>query len=163
MVPRWVSRSISIPRRAILRSNTTASRNDDIIASSHHGPGRQECSYIYTVRGLTVFLVAVYIAPTSSNGAGAVWTKIFEDTYSGSWAVDRLISSHGQHSVTIPNIPAGAYLLRGSIPSCSSFKSKSPEELTHFQLPSDAQLKSLLSTKPMSSIHRTLFVAPSST
>jgi cellulase len=72
-------------------------RNDDIIASSHKGP------------------VQVYIAPTSSNGNGAVWTKIFSDSYSGSWGVDRLISSHGQHSITVPNVPAGDYLLRPEI------------------------------------------------
>jgi cellulase len=55
----------------------------------------------------------VYIAPASSNGAGNVWTKIFEDTYTSNWGVDRLIAAHGQHSVIIPNIPAGDYLLRG--------------------------------------------------
>ncbi|KAF8075049.1 glycoside hydrolase family 61 protein [Lyophyllum atratum] len=74
-----------------------SSRNDDIIASSHHGP------------------VLVYIAPTSSNGQGAVWTKIFQDSYSGNWGIDRLISSHGQHSVNIPNIPAGDYLIRAEL------------------------------------------------
>jgi cellulase len=40
-------------------------RNDDIIDGSHKGPA------------------LVYIAPTSSNGAGAVWTKIFEEVYPG--------------------------------------------------------------------------------
>lgn len=50
------------------------SRNDDIIATSHKGP------------------IQVYIAPAGSNGNGAVWTKIFSDTYSGNWAVDRLMS-----------------------------------------------------------------------
>jgi len=69
-------------------------RNDDILASSHKGP------------------VLVYIAPTSSNGAGNVWVKIFQDVYSGTWATDRLISARGQHSITIPNLPAGNYLLR---------------------------------------------------
>ncbi|KAG5651111.1 hypothetical protein H0H81_009823 [Sphagnurus paluster] len=73
-------------------------RNDDIIDPSHKGP------------------VQVYIAPTLSNGNGAVWTKIFSDTFSGNqWAVDRLISARGQHSITIPNIPAGDYLLRAEI------------------------------------------------
>ncbi|KAF5373265.1 hypothetical protein D9615_007473 [Tricholomella constricta] len=74
-----------------------SSRNDDIIASSHKGP------------------VQVYIAPASSNGQGAVWTKLFHDSYSGNWGVDRLISSRGQHSVIIPNVPAGDYLLRAEI------------------------------------------------
>ncbi|KAF8889380.1 glycoside hydrolase family 61 protein [Infundibulicybe gibba] len=75
-------------------------RDDDIIASSHHGP------------------VAVYIAPTASNGTGAVWTKIFEDTYdsaNATWGVDRLITAHGQHSVIVPNIAAGDYLFRAEI------------------------------------------------
>jgi len=70
-------------------------RNDDIIASSHKGP------------------VLVYIAPTSSNGSGNVWVKLFQDSYSGSqWGVDKLIAARGQHTVTIPNLPAGNYLLR---------------------------------------------------
>ncbi|PPQ73742.1 hypothetical protein CVT25_001619 [Psilocybe cyanescens] len=73
-------------------------RNDDIIASSHKGP------------------VLVYIAPTSSNGNGNVWTKLFHDGYSnGQWAVDRLLNARGKHSITIPNLPAGDYLLRPEI------------------------------------------------
>ncbi|KDR78751.1 hypothetical protein GALMADRAFT_224003 [Galerina marginata CBS 339.88] len=73
-------------------------RGDDIIASSHKGP------------------VLVYIAPTSSNGAGSVWTKLWHDGFSnGQWAVDRLLSARGRHSVVIPNIPAGDYLLRPEI------------------------------------------------
>ncbi|KAG8703036.1 hypothetical protein FRC12_019248 [Ceratobasidium sp. 428] len=73
-------------------------RNDDIIDKSHKGP------------------VQVYIAPASSNGNGNVWVKIFSDKGSGStWGVDKLISSHGQHSVRIPNIAAGQYLLRAEI------------------------------------------------
>ncbi|TFK74936.1 glycoside hydrolase family 61 protein [Pluteus cervinus] len=72
-------------------------RDDDIIASSHHGP------------------VQVYIAPAESNGAGPVWTKLFEDGWNQSWGVDRLILAHGQHSITIPDISAGDYLLRAEI------------------------------------------------
>ncbi|KAJ7589027.1 glycoside hydrolase family 61 protein [Mycena floridula] len=72
-------------------------RADDIIASSHHGP------------------IQVYIAPASSNGAGAVWTKLFSDGFNSTWAVDRLLTSRGKHSIDIPNIPAGAYLLRAEI------------------------------------------------
>ncbi|KAG9101553.1 hypothetical protein FRC06_002837, partial [Ceratobasidium sp. 370] len=73
-------------------------RNDDIIATSHKGP------------------VQVYIAPASSNGAGNVWVKLFSAKGSGStWAVDQLIASHGQHSVKIPNVAAGQYLLRAEI------------------------------------------------
>ncbi|KAG5636672.1 hypothetical protein H0H81_007234 [Sphagnurus paluster] len=72
-------------------------RADDIIDGSHKGP------------------VQVYMAPTSSNGNGNVWTKIFSDSYSGSWATDRLINARGQHSITVPNVPAGDYLLRPEI------------------------------------------------
>ncbi|KAJ1301216.1 hypothetical protein OPQ81_003626 [Rhizoctonia solani] len=56
--------------------------------------------------------VVVYIAPTSSNGAGNVWVKLFQEGYNGNWAVDKIIATHGQHSIKIPNIAAGQYLLR---------------------------------------------------
>ncbi|KAJ3517764.1 hypothetical protein NLJ89_g313 [Agrocybe chaxingu] len=73
-------------------------RNDDIIASSHKGP------------------ISVYIAPTSSNGAGSVWTRLFAEGYKdGSWAVDKLLNARGHHNVVIPDIPAGDYLLRPEI------------------------------------------------
>ncbi|KAI4517493.1 glycoside hydrolase family 61 protein [Schizophyllum commune Loenen D] len=71
-------------------------RNDDIIASSHHGP------------------IQVYI----SGDDGSTWTKIASDGYdtgSSTWAVDRLISAGGKHSVIIPDVPAGDYLLRAEI------------------------------------------------
>jgi cellulase len=42
-------------------------RGDDIIAESHKGP------------------VQVYVAPTSSNGEGAVWVKIFSEAYTSQW------------------------------------------------------------------------------
>ncbi|KDQ19695.1 carbohydrate-binding module family 1 protein [Botryobasidium botryosum FD-172 SS1] len=75
-------------------------RGDEIIATSHKGP------------------VQVYIAPTSSNGAGNVWVKLFSEAYTGgSWAVDKLIAAKGQHSVKIPNLTAGTYLLRPEIPT----------------------------------------------
>jgi cellulase len=45
-----------------------------------------------------------------------VWVKLVSIKGSGStWAVDQLISAHGQHSVKIPNIAAGTYLLRAEI------------------------------------------------
>ncbi|EUC61453.1 glycoside hydrolase family 61 protein, partial [Rhizoctonia solani AG-3 Rhs1AP] len=69
-------------------------RDDEIIAASHKGP------------------IVVYIAPTSSNGAGNVWVKLYQEGYNGNWAVDKLIATHGQHSIKIPNIAAGQYLLR---------------------------------------------------
>lgn len=91
------------------------SRGDDIIASSHKGPSKLLSSMVYTI---TVFmanriLVLVYIAPTSSNGVGPVWTKLFHAGNSaGSWAVDSLLAARGKHSIIIPNLPAGDYLLR---------------------------------------------------
>ena len=52
----------------------------------------------------------------ASNGSGPVWVKLFEDAYNttnATWAVDRLILAHGQHSVIIPDIESGDYLVRG--------------------------------------------------
>jgi len=73
-------------------------RDDDIIASSHEGP------------------IQVYIAPTSSNGSGPVWTKLYSFSYvTPYWAVDELIAAHGQHSIIIPSIPDNDYLLRAEI------------------------------------------------
>ncbi|KAF2257988.1 hypothetical protein CC78DRAFT_538136 [Lojkania enalia] len=70
---------------------------DDIIASSHLGP------------------VMTYIAPTSSNGEGDVWIKLAEDGFDGDWAVNRLIANRGKHSITLPDLAAGEYLLRPEI------------------------------------------------
>ncbi|KAF2758432.1 hypothetical protein EJ05DRAFT_492754 [Pseudovirgaria hyperparasitica] len=72
--------------------------SDDIIDKSHVGP------------------VMTYIAPASSNGEGDVWLKLAEDGYDGTkWGVDRLIANKGKHSITVPNIAAGQYLLRPEI------------------------------------------------
>jgi len=59
----------------------------------------------------------VYIAPTSSNGTGAVWTKLAESGYShGKWAVEVLIANRGKHSVVLPSsLAPGDYLLRAEI------------------------------------------------
>jgi cellulase len=61
----------------------------------------------------------VYIAPTSSNGAGNVWVKLAEEGYDAStklWAVDNLITNKGKHSFTLPSVLAdGDYLIRGEI------------------------------------------------
>lgn len=61
--------------------------------------------------------ITVYIAPASSNGAGAVWTKLAESGLnSGVWAVTTLIANGGKHSLTLPsNLAAGDYLLRAEI------------------------------------------------
>lgn len=59
----------------------------------------------------------VYMAPTSSDGAGDVWVKVAEDGYDGStWAVDTLIANKGKYVFTIPSALAdGDYLIRGEI------------------------------------------------
>jgi cellulase len=76
----------------------TRSASDDIIANSHRGP------------------VLTYIAPTEKGTAGSGWVKIAEEGYSnGKWAVDNLIANRGKHSITVPDIPAGEYLLRPEI------------------------------------------------
>ncbi|MCJ1341781.1 hypothetical protein MMC09_007078 [Bachmanniomyces sp. S44760] len=60
--------------------------------------------------------VMVYIAPSASDGAGHVWVKLGEDGYSnGQWATDRLIANKGQQILTIPDLKAGNYLVRGEI------------------------------------------------
>lgn len=76
------------------------SSTDDIIASSHLGP------------------VMVYIAPTDTGASGDGWVKIYEDGYDATtdtWAVTTLIANAGKHSITIPDIKAGNYLLRAEI------------------------------------------------
>jgi cellulase len=72
--------------------------SDDIIADSHKGP------------------ILTYIAPAESNGEGDVWLKLAEEGLSnGKWAVDNLIANRGKHSITLPNLAAGEYLLRPEI------------------------------------------------
>ncbi|KAG7087637.1 hypothetical protein E1B28_013585 [Marasmius oreades] len=77
------------------------SRHDDIITDTHKGA------------------IQVYIAPTSSNMEGKpVWTKLDTQTYnknSKKWATILLKKTKGQHSITIPNIPTGDYLLRAEV------------------------------------------------
>ncbi|PLB50847.1 hypothetical protein P170DRAFT_474396 [Aspergillus steynii IBT 23096] len=73
---------------------------DDIIASSHEGP------------------VMTYMAPTEKGSSGKGWVKLAEQGYdksSDKWAVDDLIANKGKHSVTIPDVEAGNYLLRPEI------------------------------------------------
>ncbi|KAG8700118.1 hypothetical protein FRC08_004919 [Ceratobasidium sp. 394] len=72
-------------------------RNDDIVDPTHKGP------------------VLVYIAPTASNGQGAVWNKIFDQAFADDWATNKLIAAKGHISVTIPNLAAGEYLIRPEI------------------------------------------------
>ncbi|KAF8253725.1 hypothetical protein K440DRAFT_507474, partial [Wilcoxina mikolae CBS 423.85] len=74
-------------------------RGDDIIDASHKGP------------------ITVWIADASTNGAGGVWTKLYESGLeNGVWAVQNLISNKGKVSVTLPSTLApGDYLLRAEI------------------------------------------------
>src|SRR5689334_17885311 len=57
-----------------------------------------------------------YIAPAESNGEGNVWVKLAEEGLSnGKWAVENLVANGGKHSLTLPNLAAGEYLLRPEI------------------------------------------------
>jgi cellulase len=78
--------------------HNTNDASDDIIDGSHKGP------------------VLTYIAPADSNGEGNVWLKLAEEGLSnGKWAVDNLIANRGKHSITLPDLAAGEYLLRPEI------------------------------------------------
>lgn len=78
--------------------HNTNDASDDIIADSHKGP------------------ILTYIAPAASNGEGNVWLKLAEEGLSnGKWAVDNLIANRGKHSITLPDLAAGEYLLRPEI------------------------------------------------
>ncbi|RXW23286.1 hypothetical protein EST38_g2584 [Candolleomyces aberdarensis] len=69
-------------------------RGDDIIDASHKGP------------------ILVYMRPAS----GKNWTKVFEANFNGqSWATERLRDARGQHSIFIPDVPAGDYLFRAEV------------------------------------------------
>ena len=59
----------------------------------------------------------MYIAPASSDGTGAAWTKLAESGYShGKWAVEVLVANKGKHSVVLPSsLAPGDYLLRAEI------------------------------------------------
>ncbi|CAE6443886.1 unnamed protein product [Rhizoctonia solani] len=70
-------------------------RGDDIIDASHKGPA------------------LVYVAPTSSNGQGNVWVKLYQEVYpNNQWATDKLIANKGHITVTVPDLEAGEYLFR---------------------------------------------------
>jgi cellulase len=79
---------------------TTSGDADEPIAASHYGP------------------VMVYMAKAdSTNGQGAVWTKIYEDGVdsNGKWGVDRYRSNKGAITVKLPNLVDGEYLIRPEI------------------------------------------------
>ncbi|PSN65497.1 hypothetical protein BS50DRAFT_497298 [Corynespora cassiicola Philippines] len=78
--------------------HNTRDAADDIIDGSHKGP------------------VLTYIAPADSNGEGDVWLKLAESGYNaGKWAVTQLIEDRGKHSITLPDLAAGEYILRPEI------------------------------------------------
>ncbi|KAJ9645370.1 hypothetical protein H2199_003378 [Coniosporium tulheliwenetii] len=69
---------------------------DDILDPSHRGP------------------VMTYIAPTYAYGN--VWVKLAEEGFDGvKWATDKLIENRGKHSIKVPDLVAGEYLLRPEI------------------------------------------------
>ena len=77
---------------------TVSGDQDEPIAASHKGP------------------IMVYIAPAKSNGEGDVWVKIAEDGLTGGkWAVEKFIADKGKHSVTLPDLADGEYLIRPEI------------------------------------------------
>lgn len=92
--PRWLQVK-SGDKFTIEWHHDSRSTSDDIIASSHKGP------------------VIVYIAPAAGNGAGPVWTKLWQDAGTTSnWGVDKLIAGKGKHYIYIPDLPAGKYFVR---------------------------------------------------
>jgi len=73
---------------------------DEPIAKTHYGP------------------VMVYMAKAdSTNGQGAVWTKIYEDGVDSNsqWGVDRYRANKGAITVKLPNLVDGEYLIRPEI------------------------------------------------
>ena len=76
--------------------------------------------HIITHRALIELLLLTTPHFIYAHSGGQVWTKLFSDGYSnGQWAVDKLIAARGQHSVTIPDVPSGDYLLRAEIVGAS--------------------------------------------
>lgn len=51
----------------------------------------------------------VYMGPADGNS----WTKLFHEGYEDGWATHKLKETKGQHSVIVPDVPAGNYLFRG--------------------------------------------------
>ncbi|KAF9870646.1 glycosyl hydrolase family 61 [Colletotrichum karsti] len=75
-------------------------RNDDYIDGSHKGP------------------LQTYIAKyTEGDGTGAIWTKIAEEKYDGTWPVTKMIANKGKsQAVTLPaDLAGGKYLIRHEI------------------------------------------------
>ncbi|KAF9264524.1 glycoside hydrolase family 61 protein [Marasmius fiardii PR-910] len=88
-------------------------RHDDIITDTHKGA------------------IQVYIAPALSDLEGqSVWTKLDTQTYDTNlkeWATILLKKTKGQHSVTVPDIPTGDYLLRAEVIALHQAKYIYPE------------------------------------
>jgi cellulase len=74
---------------------TVSGDADEPIAASHMGP------------------IMVYMAKASTNGEGAVWTKVFEEGLNnGVWAIKKFIDNKGKVTITLPNVADGEYLIR---------------------------------------------------
>lgn len=57
--------------------------------------------------------LTIYVALLSQ---GSVWTKLWTSGfYNGTWATEKLIKAHGQHTIYVPSIKAGKYLVRSEI------------------------------------------------
>lgn len=86
-------------------------RDDSIIDDGHHGP------------------ILTYISKSSDN---LEWTKLFEEGYDAKtkeWAIDKLRASGGQHTIIIPNVPAGDYIIRDELIALhSAYKLYSEDE-----------------------------------
>ncbi|KAF6750966.1 glycosyl hydrolase family 61-domain-containing protein [Ephemerocybe angulata] len=90
--------------------------------------------------------VLVYIAPAVSTGPNTpeIWTKLFHYAYNaidGKWADDYFkedaTATKGHHFITIPDIPAGNYLIRSEVIALQ--EAKFPNGAQHF--PSCVQVR----------------------
>lgn len=110
-----------------------ATRGDDILPWYAKGPSK--CSLPNTSHPANVFAQLLYTShPLLVTGTlytkphcvcsriltfclsertGPVWVKIYAEKGADVWATDLLRQGGGQHSVIIPNLAPGDYLLRG--------------------------------------------------
>ena len=96
-------------------------RGDFSSGGDHVGPGKFVLPGILS-KELTDTLVLVYMAPDVATGVNTpeIWTKLFHYGYN---ATDNTWADHyfkadatttkGHHFITVPDVPAGDYLVRG--------------------------------------------------
>lgn len=100
--------NVAVPKKVVAKAgdkltfkwfHNTPGAGDDCIDPSHLGP------------------IMHWIAPLSSNGNGAVWSKLAETGFeNGKWAVQTLIANGCEWTITIPpQVKAGDYLIKGEI------------------------------------------------